>query len=289
MVFKGNACFFPDPLKLWVYRQPAKFLSKFAAGMKNLSSILKPTSRSLLVTGMMFLLLPVLFFTPSCKKESPDPVPAPQSLQVWLHRVNTIGKAQHFRNNYSGFELDVHYDTVVKTFIVKHNATDTSTLTLPVWLSFISSPEKLGYWLDFKNLTPENGPAALSELLRIRQAFNLEEHLIVVESDNTPALPPFDTLNFRISFYIPWFDPEGITPEQEEAWKDYIQANVTSTGIKTISGYSFQHDMMTKWFPEMNKLLWYLDSYDQALKDSVITLTRKDASVEILLVAEDYP
>jgi hypothetical protein len=41
-------------------------------------------------------------------------------------------------------------------------------------------------------------------------------------------------------------------------------------------------------FPDLNKLLWYLDSFDSTLKDSVITLTSKDPAVEILLVAEDF-
>ena len=253
--------------------------------MKKLLSVQKVPAPSRLLCGLATIML---LLAVSCQKDNPDPVPVTRSLQVWLHRVNTPGKAQYFQDSYRGFELDVHYDTNIKTFIVKHNFTDTSTLTLPVWLTSISSPEKLGYWLDFKNLTLENGSEAFRELLRIRHEFNLTKNLIVVESDIPAALLPFDTLNFRISFYIPWFNPAGPTSEEEEAWADYIQENVAVTGIKTISGYYFQHDLMQQWFPKMNKLLWYLDSYDPVVKDSIITVTKEDHTVEVLLVAEDY-
>jgi hypothetical protein len=242
------------------------------------------TSRFLPVVSIILLLQAT-----SCRKDSSGPVPITRSLQVWLHRVNTIEKAQHFQDSYSGFELDVHFDTCQQTFIVKHDAADTSTLTLPVWLGSVDKPERLGYWLDFKNLCSENGDAALNELLRIRQAFNLTNHPIVVESGFPPALVAFDTLNFRTSYYIPWSDPGGITTVEEETWKNYIQGYLSSTGIETISGYYHQHDLMQRWFPGVNKLLWYLDSYDPAVKDSIIVLTKKDATVEVLLVGEDYP
>jgi hypothetical protein len=241
--------------------------------------------RLFLNLGAILLLLQSV----SCRKNETDLIPLSRSLQVWLHRCNTIDKAQRFQYAYTGLELDVHFDTVAGTFIVKHDASDTSTLTLSTWLSAITDPGRLGFWLDFKNLSSETGAAALAELRRIRQAFNLTRHIIVVESWNPPYLPPFDTLNFRISFYIPVFDPSLITPEEELAYRDYIFGYVSETGIETISGYYVQHSFMQKWFPDMNKLLWYLDSYDPAIKDSIIKETRKDPTVEVLLVSENYP
>jgi hypothetical protein len=119
--------------------------------------------------------------------------------------------------------------------------------------------------------------------------YKLTGQIIVVESTEAEALPIFDKLNFRISYYIPWFNPGTLTPLQETYYRNYIHDKVTTFHIGTISGYSFQHAFMTAWFPEMNKLLWYLDSYDPAERDSIITLTRSDPSVEVLLVAEDYP
>jgi hypothetical protein len=262
------------------------YLDIFEAGMKThtCNGIIRSLQRLVTILAGAWLIL----HTVSCKKDSTSPVPGERTLQVWLHRVNNISKALHFQYNYTGFELDVHYDTTVKTFIVKHNPTDTSTLTLSAWLSAITDPGRLGYWLDFKNLDAENKDLALAELLRIRKNFALDKKIIVVESSNPVNLIKFDTLNFLTSFYIPTFDPSGIIQEEELSYRDFIDEYISQTGIGTISGYYMQHGFMQNWFPQMNKLLWYLDSTDPAIKDSIIGETRKDITVEVLLVAEDY-
>jgi hypothetical protein len=221
----------------------------------------------------------------SCSKEEPAITTETRSLQVWLHRVNSTSKARVYEFTYPGFELDVHYDTAAGTFIVKHDASDTSTLTLSAWLSAITEPGRLGFWLDFKNLAPFNKVPALAELLRIRRAFNLNVHPVVVESSDPSCLPGFDTLNFVVSYYIPMFDPSAITPEEELQYRDYIETRVSEYGIKTISGYNMQHEFMKQYFPGMNKLLWYLDSFNPAMQDSVIAEVKQDTTVQVLLVA----
>jgi hypothetical protein len=240
--------------------------------------------------GLIFNLGAFLFLlqTVSCKHDPVTPDPLPRSMEVWLHHVNTTDKARHFQNAYSGFELDVHYDLSAGTFIVKHDFTDTTSLTLSTWLSAITDPGRLGFWLDFKNLLPENQAAALAELLRIRNQFGLIHHPVVVESYQPDWLPPFDTLNFRVSYYIPTFNPATITEAEELEYREIIQGVALKDGIGTISGYSFQHGFMQKWFPDMNKLLWCLDVYDPAIKDT-ITEIRKDPTIEVLLVSETYP
>jgi hypothetical protein len=224
----------------------------------------------------------------SCEKKSISPNPATRTMKVWLHRVNWINKAKQFQYSYSGFELDVYYDDLYKTFLVKHDVTDTTTLTLSTWMMAITDPSRLGYWLDFKNLDSLNKDMALSELLRIRQNFGLIKETIVVESSSPGCLVNYKRLNFRPSFYIPTFDPDNITQEQEIYFRDFTQKYIDQSGIETISAYSWQHDFMQKWFPTMNKLLWFLDSYDAAVKDSVIEAIGKDPTVEILLVPENY-
>ncbi len=247
-----------------------------------------PKNRTFHRLILLLAALLMIFQITSCKKDSVWQEPASRTLKVWLHRVNWINKAQHFQYSYSGFELDVYYDTVLNTFIVKHDATDTTTLTLSTWLTAITSPSRLGYWLDFKNLDSLNKDKAFTELLRIRQNFSLDKEIIVVESCNPVNLIKFNTLNFRPSYYMPVFDPDTITREQETWYRDFTQNYLDRSGIGTISANSIQHDFMQKWFPKVNKLLWYLDSYDPAIKDSVIKATGKDPTVEVLLVPEDY-
>jgi len=224
----------------------------------------------------------------SCEKIRTPVTPVNRPLKVWLHRANTIDKARHFQYQYSGLELDVHYDTVYHTFLVKHDASDTTVLFLTAWLSALDDPGHLGFWLDFKNLSADNMLAASRELLRIRDLYNLTRQTIVVESPSPEYLHPFDTLNFRISFYIPTFDPSTVTPEEELNFRNFINSNIEETWIRTLSADYVQHGFMQQWYPRMNKLLWYLSSWDQHVKDSVINVTRRDFTVEVLLVGEGY-
>jgi len=274
------------PTGLFSLADDTGYLDIFEAGMKThtCTGIIRSLQRVIMLLAGAWMIL----HTVSCKKDTTSPVPVKRTLQVWLHRVNTISKAQYFQNSYAGFELDVHYDTSFKTFLVKHDATDTTTLTLSAWLSAITDPGRLGYWLDFKNLDADTKDLALPELLRIRKNFGLDKKVIVVESSSPSSLVKFDTLNFCTSYYIPTFDPSGITQEEELSYRDFIDENTSPYGIGTISGYYNQHGFIQKWFLQMNKLLWYLDSTDPAIKDSIIGETRKDNTVEVLLVAEDY-
>jgi hypothetical protein len=236
------------------------------------------------ITLVMFSMF-MSWMISSCTKETET---TDREMKVWLHRVNTVSKAQHFQFSYSGFELDVHFDMSAGTFIVKHDAADTTTLTLEIWLSSITDPSRLGYWLDFKNLDSLNKGKALTEMLRIRQEFALTKETIVVESSSPVNLAGFSQLNFRTSYYIPFFYPDSITAEQETYYREEIGENINESGIQTISAYSLQHEFMKRWFTPMNKLLWYIDSYDPAVKDSVIAAIRKDPTVEILLVTENF-
>ena len=243
-----------------------------------------PLSRLYPVTLAMLLATVLL---QACMKESETPVPPPRQAETWLHRVNSIAKAKEFRQVYPGYELDVHFDTVSGNYYVKHDFSEPSVLTLNQWLDSLDHPEAMGLWLDFKNLSPAIAPKAFAALLLIRETYQLTTRPVVVESSEAGALPMFDTLNFRVSYYIPWFDPSQLTPEEEESMALLISGRVSLNQVGTISGYLVQKDFMTTWFPGMNKLLWYLDSVDPAKVDSVVTLVREDPTVEVLLVAED--
>ncbi|MDP4281155.1 MAG: hypothetical protein Q8867_03305 [Bacteroidota bacterium] len=239
------------------------------------------------LSGIILLLLQIT----SCRKKDHEFYPKPSSsrtLEVWLHRVDNIDKAQHFQYSYTGFELDVHFDTAIGTFMVKHDFEDTTHLLFTTWLSSLDDPGRLGLWLDFKNLSMDMRFAAQKELIRIRNEFNLKRHPIVVECCNPDCLAPFDTLNFRPSFYLPTFDPDTLTEAEEQSYKNWISSYISKDHIQTISAYYFQHSFMKNWYPSLNKLVWYLDSTDPVVKDSIISQARKDTTIEVMLVAEDY-
>lgn len=235
------------------------------------------------------LILTFLFLLASCTKDDPEPQPplTNRPLEVWLHRVNTVEKALKYQYKYSGFELDVHYDEETSALLVKHDFGDTTRLTLRDWFRGLAAPASLGYWFDMKNLSASNASAIYHAMKEIRNRFGLYWRPLIIESSDPASLPVFDTLNFRISYYIPTFNPASLTPEEEQAYKTFIDAAIASSETSTISGYSMQHDFMKTWYPGMNKLLWFLDSFDPEIKNDVIKATAKDPTVEVLLVAEE--
>lgn len=246
---------------------------------RNLRPTLHPAALALMLTMLLFQ---------ACMKTDETPVPPPRQAEVWLHRVNSIAKAKAFRQAYPGYELDVHFDTVSGNYFVKHDFSAPPVLTLNEWLDSLPHPEALGLWLDFKNLSPAMASKAFAALMLTRETYHLTTRPVIVESSEAEALPLFDTLNFRVSYYIPWFDPSQLTPEEQESMALLISERVNLNHVGTISGYLVQKEFMTTWFPGMNKLLWYLDSVDPVKVDSVLRVVRKDPAVEVLLVAEDY-
>jgi hypothetical protein len=242
----------------------------------------------LILMAAFAIFLALVLSSSSCSKNQETIVPDTTSgLQVWLHRVNSIEKAIHFRDQFQGYELDVHYIPDSGTFFVKHDAETPDTMKFIRWLAGFPHPEGLSYWLDFKNLQPDIAPVARAELIRICSLFGLTRR-IVVESSSPESVILFDTLNFLPSFYIPTFDPSSITPDEESYYQGFINDRVQQYGLRTISGYSMQLPFMQKWFPQLHKLTWYLDSTDPAIQDSIIAGVRKDTTVWVVLISENF-
>ena len=238
-------------------------------------------------TVIQVILLEVVFG--ACEKSDHYYSLLPESrMQDWLHSVNSLDKMNAFRYHYKGFELDVHFNSDSSCFFVKHDVEEPDTLPLWKLMKHLEQPDNFGLWFDFKNLDSSNLIPSLQEFLYLREAFHLRG-LIIIESMNFSFLSLFDTLNFKASYYIPTFDPQTLTPEEEFYYVDLITKAVEVSKVSTISAYTMQHDFMMKHFRNMNKLLWYLDSTDPEIKRKIIKETAEDPTVEILLVRESGP
>ena len=91
------------------------------------------------------------------------------SEKIWLHRANNINKAKYFQEKYAGIEIDITFVDSLKTFLVQHGGglKEDNIVTLEQWFNEIENANKLGFWLDFKNLNDKNKNTALNELNRI--------------------------------------------------------------------------------------------------------------------------
>ena len=204
--------------------------------------------------------------------------------KVWLHRVNTIEKAQRYQYDYPGFELDVHFIDSLNTFIVKHDANEASTLTLDEWCSAIDNIANLGIWFDFKNLSTSNRESALARLQQICEQYHLTGKLYV-ESKQYRELYAFREAGFKVSYYIPYFVPEEIDSLKYQQYRNEIE-NAIHPGVTAISGYDFQYEFLAKEFPQQNKLIW-TTSLEADIQSKLLKQLEPDASVEIILLPNE--
>lgn len=204
--------------------------------------------------------------------------------QYWLHRANSIEKAQHFQYEYAGLEIDVRYNDSLNTFFIKHDDNESTALRLEEWCSSLENVSTLGIWFDFKNLDIYNGESAVHCLEAIRDEYHLRGSLIV-EASAFNELRLFRQAGFLDSFYIPYFNPSTADSITYQKHVETIQSAI-NCGVTFISGYDFQYDFMEKEFPKQDKLLWTVNTdpkYHSQLKDK----TRNDPTVKVILFPND--
>lgn len=209
--------------------------------------------------------------------------PQERPSKVWLHRANDVAKAKYYQQEFAGLEVDVHYVNSYKTFIIEHDSDEGSDKKLEDWFASLDRRKKLGFWIDFKNLNDGNKDAAAKELARLRKTYDLQG-MIIVESSNAECLKTFEDLNFRTSYYIPFFGQDA-SQEEKQAVTDSIRRIINDYGINTISGFWSQYPLMRDSFPEMRKLFWYERTYDQDVRNHYINLANEDEKTDVILIA----
>jgi hypothetical protein len=124
--------------------------------------------------------------------------------RVWAHRTDSLGALLEAKRTFSGIEIDVHYDAKSRTFQVRHDDPDIG-LTLRDMLEWSRDRPELKLWLDWKNATPNNVQAALSELIALDREFGIKRRSLI-ETDSfavSPALGLISKAGFRHGYYLP--------------------------------------------------------------------------------------
>jgi len=207
--------------------------------------------------------------------------------RIWLDDVNSLEKARYADSRYTGMEIDVMFDDKRQSFVVNRPYTPSIGLPLHALIDEIKKPHHHFYWLDFKNLTATNKQAALSELCRITQKYNIHSN-IIVESSNPAALTDFSRRGFYTSYYLPDIDPVSASAEVLKAHILVISHNLAGFRVNALSANSKQYILIKKYFGNYDMLLWNFTDNPLALKLTQYKLL-KDPKVKVLLVDEKYP
>lgn len=199
--------------------------------------------------------------------------------KIWAHRVNSIGKLQQASKIFSGVELDIVFKQENHTiyFDVNHPPAESIHLTLDEYLYSARSCNKLKYWLDLKNLSPNNKHLVLKHLKKLIKKYNLNNR-IILESPEYQSLTFLSQNNIYTSYYLPSLKVDEMTVDEKIKKAKELIANATYSEIKAISfpGHMYQYvkdyifpriknvEMLT-WFPAKRIDYWFDVSFLQKI------------------------
>ena len=101
------------------------------------------------------------------------------SERVWAHRVNSLGDLREAKSIFAGVEADLVFDSASNRFQVRHPPKPDTGLSLDAYLASAVDRPQLRLWLDWKNPTPGNIPAALAELNRLDAKYRIRGRALV--------------------------------------------------------------------------------------------------------------
>lgn len=207
--------------------------------------------------------------------------------KIWVHRTNSIEKLKEVGSHFSGVELDIVFDSTKKKFDVTHPPGESIGLNLKDYLAASDYKRGLQFWLDFKNLSEENAKGAVYRMESICYELSIKHHNIIIESSNSSLLNEFAKKGFLISYYLHW---PGLYQLDENKLQKTITKikNELYPELSYISSSYQDYEIMRKYFPHKNKLLWL--SKDEVVKSNKYQehLYRlkiiSDPTVKVLLV-----
>jgi hypothetical protein len=127
-----------------------------------------------------------------------------QSIRIFPHRVNSVGKLQDIWNvGFRSFEFDVRFgDNNTDEFRVGHNIGAMGGKLENLFLSIdYNQIQKL--WLDFKNLDENNYLNALNRLQFLDDKFGIKQKMIVESGTTSDFFRLFKENGWHTSYYLP--------------------------------------------------------------------------------------
>ncbi|MBR4584404.1 MAG: acyltransferase [Bacteroidales bacterium] len=224
-----------------------------------------------------------LFFT-GCNNDSKTFI-YPNS-KVWAHRVNDTTVAMKKSKCFDGLEVDVYYSEYQNKIFVGHNAEDTTNnLQLCNWFDAIEKPAEKYFWIDFKNLEPQNADKAADIIYSIMENKGMKDNLLV-ESYDTKALKIVKKHGLRV---ILWTENPQWNNVDTATWIADTKKMIDELKPDAISNEAEMYELLTEYFPSQNIHLWNTPS---EYSEPDIEFTRRlcqDKSVKVVLVDYDEP
>jgi hypothetical protein len=207
-------------------------------------------------------------------------------IKVWVHRVNSVERAVRMAKEYEGMEIDVVYDSSAGYFDVGHPPTPSAGLSLDRLLAAVPDIGSHYFWIDFRNLTDANAPAACGLLLAIARKYGIVGNMIV-ESINPKALSIFTTKGFYTSYYLfPASELDTMNPGQVTMYYKEVKANLASSNVNALSVSYRGLPFVAKYFPDGDILTWYRERDRDLRYYATLAYLKRQSRVKVILVRQ---
>lgn len=204
------------------------------------------------------------------------------SEKIWLHRVNSIERANIMTEKYKGIEMDITWVSDSAQFYVYHDDDTRPEIYLPLHQMFdsIKNIQNHYIWLDFKNLNEENTTLALDYLLKLK----INRANVIVESGEPHLLSDFSAAGFATSYYLPIFNPYTASENEITGYVKEIDTMLQKSNVNFISSDFVKYRFIKKYFPGSQVLLWHLEKnrYTPYVRNILV----RDKNVKVILVYE---
>lgn len=209
--------------------------------------------------------------------------------KVWKHGVYSKYDAAKYENVFDGLEVDIVYSSEKNDLFIGRTDEDASkNNTFDEWLAMLKHPEKLKYWIDFKNLSNENCVKAIANLNRLVDKYGIKNN-VMVESQDIEALKYAKKSGFHVILWVDnlyyWREPH--THNDSVSICRTISNKINELHPDAISSEFTAYPMICDSFPEENIHLW--DTPKDFTKENIehTKMLCREKNVKVVLV--DYP
>lgn len=207
-------------------------------------------------------------------------------VKVWVHRVDSIERAVLMARKFAGMELDVVFDTAAGSFDVGHPPVPSAGISLDALFGAVPDVGRHYFWIDFKNLTDANAPAACRSLLATAAKYGLVGRMIV-ESPNPQALSCFTAGGLYTSYYLfPDVGPASMTEGQLASYYEEVKRNLAASDVNAVSSSYQSLPFIEAYLPGSDALIWYLEHDSGWRRRAVLAYLGRKPDVRVILIRQ---
>lgn len=187
---------------------------------------------------------------------------------------------------FEGMEVDLNYSEYQNRIFMGHELCDTIVgLTFDAWLDSLYHPDSNYYWLDMKNLTPENASRISHRILLAARRHNILRR-VMVESEDYIALQTVRDSGLRVIF---WVENNWWTGRSDKDWAETLRQQIDILHPDALSGDYHMFPLLPDAFPKENIHIWDTPREYNDTNVAHSRLIAQHPSVRVVLVDYSEP